>query len=70
MYKPRSGKANSNLKYYSPDQLQYVKDTCREYINFLGYSNAPGEENETGFFEYSDLTDHELQEKSGFKQFN
>ncbi len=70
LYKPRSGKANSNLKYYSPEQLEYVKTTCREYINFLGYSKVPGEDNDTGFFEYSDLTEHELQDKSGYKEFN
>ena len=52
---------NSNQKYYSPEQLEYVRTTCREYINFLGYSKAPGQDNNpTGFFEYDDLTDAEL----------
>jgi Sulfotransferase domain len=69
-YKPRSGQANANLKYYSAEQLEYVKETCREYINFLGYSKTPGQENETGFFEYADLNEEELKQQAGFKAFN
>ena len=59
LYKPRSGKANANLKYYNPEQLEFVKQTCREYINFLGYSKVPGQDNDTGFFEYEDMSEAE-----------
>ena len=70
LYKPRSGKVNSNLKYYSEEQLEYIKTTCREYINFLGYSKEPGQENDTGFFEYTDLTEEEKKNQHGYNAFN
>ncbi len=37
VYKPRSGKINANQKHFSPEQIDYVKEVCRDYINFFGY---------------------------------
>jgi hypothetical protein len=54
LYKPRSGQVNSNLKYFSEEQFNYVKEELRELLHIFGYAKAPGEENPTGFFEYSD----------------
>jgi hypothetical protein len=61
LYKPRKGKANSNLQYFSPQQLEFIRSSARHYINFFGYSKTEGQENPTGFFDFADMTDDEKQ---------
>ena len=57
MYKPRSGKANGSLKYYSGDQLNYLKSKSDKYLRRFGYLKCCKFENPSGI-----LTDDESEE--------
>ena len=39
VYKPRSGKVNANLSFFSPAQLQLVAETCKHSLKRFGYSS-------------------------------
>jgi len=61
---------NSNQKFYSEEMKNYVMKTCREYINFFGYSKIEGKENPTAYFEYPALSDDEINNAGTFTVLN
>ena len=47
MYKPRSGKVNASLKYYSDSQLKLIKYNTSKYLRRFGYFKT--KDNPSGF---------------------
>lgn len=59
VYKPRCGKANGSMKYYSGDQLNYIKSisAVNKYLRRFGYLKCSKFVNPSGI-----LTDDESEE--------
>ena len=57
IYKPRSGKANGSMKYFSVDQVNYIKSISVKYLRRFGYLKCSKFENPSGI-----LTDNESEE--------
>ena len=70
LYKPRSGGVNGNVHMYSREQMEYIKETCREQLHFFGYSKCAEQVNSTGFFEYQTLSDDEKSSQFEFLKYN
>jgi hypothetical protein len=47
-----------------------VKRVCRDLIIYFGYSQQEGQENKSGFFDFDDLKEEEIQTFNGYKQLN
>lgn len=46
-------------------------DNLEEHLNFFGYTDVPGKNNEFGFFDYKDKANPDCTSKyEGFKQVN
>lgn len=56
---------------YTPEQLAWISEHCKEFIHFFGYAKVPSDpENNTGFFEY-DGSDAEMNRQYyGFRAQN
>ncbi len=69
VYKPRSGRVNlnTNQKFFSEEMKNIVLKSCREYINFFGYTEVEGKENQFGFFKYDNVSDEEILKAGSFK---
>ena len=46
LYKPREGGINKNLNRFTPTQMEWIRKTCGEYLDFFNYNKG-----ETNFFE-------------------
>ena len=54
------------MNRFTPAQLAWVKEECKEMIYFFGYAKTAKEpENSTGFFEY-DTVDEQFERKYKF----
>ena len=51
-YKPRQGGVNKNLKNYTAEQYEYMKQTNEEIFHILGYAKDEREDNITPFIDY------------------
>jgi hypothetical protein len=69
-YKPRAGKINGNLEYFSEENIKLIKNNCREFLILFGYVKVPGQDNTSGFFEYDDLTADEIKQAGSFVALN
>ena len=54
VYKPRCGKANGSFKYYSNDQLDYIKSKSVKYLRRFGYLKCCRFENPSGILTEDD----------------
>jgi len=44
---------NANAHRFSHEQIEFVGNTCKEWLNFFGYTKLPSDPNNvTGFFEF------------------
>lgn len=51
---------NANVHRYTPEQIKWVQETCKEWLHFFGYAQLPQDpDNATGFFNF-DGEDAEL----------
>ena len=67
IYKPRSGKVNCNMHWYSKDEIEFVNKEFRTINFYFGYAQIPGaEKNPMACVEYPDTTE---EEKKIFNQY-
>ena len=69
--KESTKKTNANEHRYTPELLAWVGETCKEFLNFFGYSKLPDqEENLTGFFPYENPDEEMYRQYQGFSMQN
>ena len=59
-YQPRQGGINMNTHKYSKDQLELIKDTFRDHLNYFGYSMLPSKPSMFSFYELDNVTQADL----------
>lgn len=51
--------------------MKYIMDNLEEHLNFWGYTNVPGKDNDFGFFDYkNNANDQHTQKFEGYKELN
>lgn len=66
--KPTTLKFNSNKIAYTASQLEYIKETNRDFLFRFGYVEHP--QSQTGFYKYDDQSGEDLARWMSFKQIN
>ena len=64
--KSTTGMLNTHEDKYSPELRQYVQEELTEMLYYFGYAKPAGQENPTGFFEFSE---EKAENVARFKQF-
>lgn len=54
--KPTTGQFYAKATFYSPEQINNIQNTCRDYLHFFGYAKHPTLQNPTQYFEFTDQT--------------
>ncbi len=79
LYKPRSGSVNSNLSFYTDDQLDYIKRECRDQLLYFGYAQSPKDQSSptitttisnSEFFDIGEMSEKETDNHYGFLKSN
>ena len=62
---------NPNMKRYTNDQIEFIKEEMKDILYYFGYVNiAEDPANMTGFFEYAKKDSELLKTYNGFKELN
>ena len=70
-YKPRQGGTNKNLKNYTPEQFEHMKQANEEIFHILGYVKTEDEQNLTPFIDYKGKAKTEnIQKINYYKKLN
>ena len=68
-YKPRApGDHLKNVKYYSEELMEVIREEAGDLIHFFGYAKQDG--NNTSVFEFKDPKPEYVEQNYGFKAWN